>query len=117
MPKKRQPSKNAKKIEPYQSTAEVTLKMLIESDKWLINNFQTSVYAWTIFTIANTIFTSFIWYLLGFSHFISIILIFTVGLVWGMYVFVLYQTKIKIDTVKAQIAALRKREEDFLKRI
>ena len=116
MPQKKSAGKKVRTIEPYQGTAEIMLKMIMDSDKWLINNFKTSVYAWTIFTIANTIFTVYIWYVLTFSHFISVILIFTLGLVWGMYLFVLYQTKIKIERIKEQIKTLKQREEDFLKR-
>jgi hypothetical protein len=116
MPRKKQKGQDTRKIEPYQSTAEVMLKMIIDSDKWLINNFKTSVYAWTIFTIANTILTVYVWYILTFSHIISIFLLFTLGLVWGMYMFVLYQTRIKIESVKAQMKTIKQREEDFLKR-
>jgi hypothetical protein len=116
MPRKKREGKAARKIEPYQSTAEIMLKMIMESDSWLINNFKTSIYAWTIFIMANTIFTIYIWSILSMSHPISILLIFTVGLVWGMYIFVLYQTKMKINTIKAQMKTLKQREEDFLKK-
>jgi hypothetical protein len=116
MPRKKKAGKDARKIEPYQSTAEVMLKMIMESDKWLINNFKTSIYAWTIFILANTILTVYVWFILGFGHILSIILIFTLGFIWGVYLFVLYQTKIKIDSIKGQMNTLKKREEDFLKR-
>ncbi|UCH88950.1 MAG: hypothetical protein JSV49_12065 [Thermoplasmata archaeon] len=116
MPRKKREGKTTRKIEPYQGTAEVMLKMIMDSDKWLISNLKTSIYAWTIFTIANSIFTAYIWWMLSLTHPISILLIFTVGLVWGMYIFVLYQTKVKIDSVKAQMKVLKQREEDFLKR-
>jgi hypothetical protein len=116
MPRKKPASKKAREIEPYQGTAEIMLKMITDSDQWLLNNLKTSMYAWTIFTIANSIFTAYIWLILSLSHPISIVLIFTVGLVWGMYLFVLYQTRMKIETVKEQMKALKQREEDFLKR-
>ena len=116
MPRKKRAGKKDRQIEPYQSTAEIMLKMIRESDKWLISNLKTSIYAWTVFTIANTVLTAFIWWILGFRHPISIILIFTLGLVWGLYLFALYQTKIKIDGIKAQMNTLEQREEDFLKK-
>jgi len=116
MPRKKRPGRKDRQIEPYQGTAEIMLKMIMESDKWLISNLKTSIYAWTVFTLANTALTAFIWWILGFRHPISIILIFTLGLVWGLFIFALYQTRLKIDNIKSQMNALRKREEDFLKR-
>ena len=116
MPRKKQVSKEARTIEPYEGTAEIMLKMIMDSDRWLLNNLKTSVYAWTIFTIAHSIFTAVIWLILSFSNPISIILIFTVGLVWGMYIFVLYQTRLKIKTVTEQMKILKQREEEFFKR-
>ena len=116
MPRKKRSGKQTSEIEPYQSTAELMLKMIEDQDNWLINNYKTGIIAWTIFVIANTIMTGYIWYQFGMNNPISILLIFFVGVVWGAYLYALYQTKQKIKGIRAQMAAIKQREEEFLKR-
>lgn len=116
MPHKKRAGKKSREIEPYQSTAEIMLKMIHESDRWLINNYKTSLIAWTILVLANTMMASIIWIVFGITSLYSIIMIFVVGVVWGAYMFALYQTKQKIEAIKSQMRILKQREEDFLKR-